>query len=572
LDGVPLALELAAARLKALSPGELIARLGGRMWLLQSEARDRPTRHRALGTAIAWSYDLLAPAERALFERLSVLRGSWTIDDVAGVCGPAVDEALELVESLLDKNLIDRVDVAGAARFRMLESLREYAADRLRHDGQAPAAAAGHAAYYAGLAERFEASIGRPDERNIWTDLGHHQLNLRVALDYCLDDDGAQAGWPGDRVSAALWLAAALGWYCYTRGAFADGRRLLDRALRADEADGEATTAALVIAGVVAWAGDELDRAAALLTRGLERCERVDDVRRATVAAAFLGHVARAGGRYAQAARWHQRAELGYRRLDNPQGSAWVRYDLGLLARDRGDLAVAERWLRESLREFRDLDYPWAVASAAWGLGFVLEARGVLDEAAALLGEALALFRDLHDQRGVAQCLEALAYVAYERAGPVSAARLLGYAAAQRAHLAAPLAEADRSRTTAVEQALTRALGPVVAERARQDGRRMSASHAVELGQAVAAGQVLPAQVPAVGSSAPLSTVLTRRETQVAVLVAAGRTNRQIGTALGIAEKTAEVHLQHVMAKVNAVNRAEVAAWVVRTGLQDRPG
>ena len=249
--------------------------------------------------------------------------------------------------------------------------------------------------------------------------------------------------------------------------------------------DGEATTAALVVAGIVAWAGDELDRAAALLTKGLERCEHDDDLRRATIAAAFLGHVARAGGRYAEAARWHQRAELGYRRLDNPQGSAWVRYDLGLLARDRGDLAVAEQWLREGLREFRDLDYPWAVASTAWGLGFVLEARGALDEAATLLGEALALYRDLHDTRGVAQCLEALGYVACGRADHVSAARLLGYAAAQRTHLAAPLAEADRTRTAAVEQALTRVLGPVAAEQARQDGRRMSASQAVELGRAV---------------------------------------------------------------------------------------
>src|SRR6185369_16147414 len=206
------------------------------------------------------------------------------------------------------------------------------------------------------------------------------------------------------------------GWYCYTRGAIADGRQLLHRALAtAGPDDGsDAYTAALLIAGILAWGSGELGQAESLLTCAFERCG--DDLRRETIASAFLGHVARAAGRFGEAARWHQRAELGYRRMHNPQGSAWVRYDQGLLARDRGDLAVAEKLLRDSLREFRDLDYPWAVASAAWGLAVVLCARGAVDEAGALLGEALTLYRDLHDAHGVTQCLEALAFVACDRA------------------------------------------------------------------------------------------------------------------------------------------------------------
>jgi non-specific serine/threonine protein kinase len=555
LDGIPLALELAAAHLKALSPGELVSRLGGRMWLLQSRDRDRPTRHRALSTAIAWSYDLLGPAERMLFERLSLFLGTWTIEDVAGVCRLTLEEALPLVESLLDKSLIDRIEAQDSARFRMLESLREYAAERLSDNGSA-AAVTGYVAYYADVAQRLEMTFGLPGERESWIGVGHHQANLRGALEHALAEgpDGA-----------ALWLAAALGWYCYTRGAFADGRQLLERAISASNVDleREEHTAALLISGVVAWGGDELDRAGPLLTKAVERCTHNKDVRRGTIGSAFLGHVARAAGRYAEAARWHQRAELGFRELNNPQGSAWVRYDIGLLARDRGDLGLAERWLRESLREFRDLDYPWAVASAGWGLGVVLCARGEVDEAAGQLGEALTLYHDLTDPRGVAQCLEALSLVACKRAAYTVAAQLLGYAAAQRRRLAAPLAEADRLRTTTVEQTLISNLGPAGAERARQEGRLMPAAHAYELGLSVVKRPVLaePAQPP--------STVLTRRETQVAVLVAAGRTNRQIGTALGIAEKTAEVHVQHVMAKVDARNRAEVAAWVVRQGVRD---
>jgi DNA-binding CsgD family transcriptional regulator/tetratricopeptide (TPR) repeat protein len=556
LDGIPLALELAATRLKALSPSELVSRLGGRMWLLQSRDRNVATRHRALGAAIAWSYDLLDPAERALFERLSVFAGSWTIDDVAGACDLTTDAALVLVESLLDKSLIDRVGTKDPARFRMLESLREYAGERLADRGATAAAVVGHITHYSSLAERFEATIGLSAERNSWAALGDHQANLRAALERSLAEGS---------VNAALPLAAALGWYCYTRGAFAVGRQLLDRALAGPDLDraGDAYRAALLVAGILAWGGDELDRASSQLEEVLERSIRADDVRRDTIASAFLGHVARASGQYGEAARWHQRAELGYRRLHNPQGSAWVRYDLGLLARDRGDLGVAEQLLRRSLREFRDLDYPWAVSSAAWGLAVVLCASGEVDEAAGLLGEALTSYRDLLDQHGVAQCLEALAFVACHRAGHVAAARLLGYASAQRRHLVAPLSEADQSRTTAVEATLIRVLGPAAAERARQDGRLLDARNAYELGQSVANGQV-----PA-GPVVP-ATVLTRREAQVVMLVASGRTNRQIGTELGIAEKTAEVHIQHVMAKVGAHNRAGVAAWAVRQGLGDR--
>jgi non-specific serine/threonine protein kinase len=556
LDGIPLALELAATRLKALSPSELVNRLGGRMWLLQSPDRNVVTRHRALSAAIGWSYDLLEPAERELFERLSVFAGTWTIDDVAAACDLTTDEALVLVESLLDKSLIDRVGALDAARFRMLETLREYSAERLADRDATAAAMAGHTAYFASLAEGFEAAIGVSTERDLWGPVADHQPNLRAALERSLS-----AG----PLDAVLPLAAAIGWYCYTRGAFAVGRQLLDRALATPVPDqaGDAYTGARLIAGILAWGGNELDRAAAQLEEALERSTVAGDIRRDAIASAFLGHVARAKGRYGEAARWHQRAELGYRRLDNPQGTAWVQYDLGLLARDRGDLGVAEQLLRKSLREFRDLDYPWAVSSVAWGLSVVLCDGGEVDEAAGLLGEALTSFRDLLDQRGVTQCLEALAFVACQRAGYVAAARLLGYASAQRRHLAAPLSEADQARTTAVEATLVQVLGPAAAERARQDGRRLDGGNAYQLGQSIANGQV-PAD-----STVPAN-VLTRREAQVVLLVASGRTNRQIGTALGIAEKTAEVHVQHVMAKVGAHNRAEVAAWAVRQGLGDR--
>jgi non-specific serine/threonine protein kinase len=239
------------------------------------------------------------------------------------------------------------------------------------------------------------------------------------------------------------------------------------------------------------------------------------------------------------------------------QGVAWARHDLGLLARDHGDLRNAAELLRASLRDFRELDYPWAAAWSAWGLGTTLSAQGRLDEARPLLAEALRIHTDVNDTRGIAQCLEALAHVASERALYESAARLIGTAAALREQVAAHQLDTEQARSSAVERVIARALGPQDADRLVHAGRTMPVQQAMDLALAVASGTA-PNDL-----DRPQQVSLTPREQQVAALVASGRTNRQIGRVLGISEKTAEVHLHHVMSKLDARSRAEVAAWAV---------
>jgi len=280
-------------------------------------------------------------------------------------------------------------------------------------------------------------------------------------------------------------------------------------------------------------------------------------MRHAAIACAFLGHVARARGEWDASADWHQRAEADFRKGGNTQGVAWARHDLGLLARDRGDLDSAAELLRASLRDFRELDYAWAVAWSAWGLGTTLTSQGQLAEARSLLAEALRTYINANDPRGVAQCQDALAHVASEQAHYETAARLIGAAAALRARVAARPPDAEQARTSAVERALVRALGSQDADRLIHAGWTMPAQQATDLAMAVASGAApgdpeRPQQIP-----------LTPRERQVAALVASGRTNRQIGRVLGISEKTAEVHLHHVMSKLDVRSRAEVAAWAV---------
>jgi predicted ATPase/DNA-binding NarL/FixJ family response regulator len=560
LEGLPLAIELAAARLKVLTPGELVLRLGSRMELLAGTTRDVPARQRALRSAIAWSYDLLDPTERTLFRRLSVFAGGWALADAASVCAVRSDDMLAVVESLLDKSLIRRLPGDDeTAEFSMLESLREYAAEQLASHAEAEETRARHAAHYAGLATEFEASIGLPEERAWVLRAGRHHADLRAALDYCRG-----AG----QEACALPLAAALGWYHYTRGDLGHGQALVDAALPlttnrndpatiGDDATAGGLAGVLLVAGILAWATGQASRAQDLLLQALERTEGRGDTRRAAIACAFLGHVARAGGEWDTSADWHRRAGAGFRAGGNTQGMAWARHDLGLLARDRADLGRAAQLLRASLRDFRELDYPWAVAWSAWGLGTTLSAQGRLEEARRLLAEALRIYTQVNDPRGVAQCLEALAYVASEQAHYETAARLIGAGAALRMRVAARPPDTEQARNSAVERVLTRALGPGDADRLIHAGRTMPAQQATDLAMAVAWGAApgdpdRPKQVP-----------LTRRERQVTALVASGRTNRQIGRVLGISEKTAEVHLHHVMAKLNVRSRAEVAAWAV---------
>ena len=188
LEGLPLAIELAAARLKVLTPGELVFRLSSRMEVLAGSTRDVPARQRALRSAIAWSYDLLDPGERALFRRLSVFAGGWTLADAGSVCAMNGNDALTMVESLLDKSLIRRLPGdEQTAEFSMLESLREYAAEQLASHAEAEETRARHAGHYAGLAAQFEASLGLPEEQTWLQRVGRHHADLRAALDYCLE-------------------------------------------------------------------------------------------------------------------------------------------------------------------------------------------------------------------------------------------------------------------------------------------------------------------------------------------------------------------------------------------------
>jgi predicted ATPase/DNA-binding CsgD family transcriptional regulator len=558
LDGLPLALTLAAAQLKVFGANDVAARLRDRSTILEATNHDVPPRHRSLRAAISWSHDVLSAEERRLFRRVAVFHGRWSLDAAERVCRDGSDDTRALVLSLVDKSLVQRVDVdSQEASFALLDSLREYAVEQLGLHREQDAVTARLTSYCVDGARLVERALGTAREGALSGWAADHEGDLRAALARCLTEGDAEG---------ALVLATALGWAWYTRGHLALAAAALAEALTA--ADGAATApdpaslaAARTVTGVVAWGRNDLVAAEELLDSARAACAERGDDRRQAIACAFLGHVARERGALDLATRRHEEAARLFDRSSSPRGSAWSRFDLGRVVWQRGDLGQAAELFREALHGFRDAGYAWAVAWGAWALGTVEAERGRPDDGLRLLAESFALFDAEGDLRGCAAVCECLATVAAERGEQVPALHLVGVAARLRRNVGVPPSRTEERRVAQVESAARRVLGEYRAERERQAGRRMPlvSAHRI-VGQLVASGD-------RPGARGPAADTLTPREREVASLVAEGWSNQQIGRRLGMAARTAEAHLHHIMGKLDARSRSEVAVWAVRNGL-----
>jgi predicted ATPase/DNA-binding CsgD family transcriptional regulator len=554
LDGLPLALTLAAARVKMFNPGDIATRLRDRRALLEATSSDVPARHRTLRSAISWSHAVLGASERRLFRRLSIFAEPWSIADAETICGDPRLDVVAALTSLVDKSLVQTVGGSdGTSRFVLLESLREYGAEQLDRYDERGDVAARHAAYYIEQARGAEASVGSSDESAWWEVITGREGDFRAAFDRCMD--------AGDG-NGALALAAALGWARYLHGELGSGQDLVNQALRLAEQSSEAPdpalhTAALIGNGVLSWGRGELAIAGDQLRQALRECEERHDLRHLAIAKAFLGHVARDRGDFEEAAALHEDAARLYDHLASAGGSAWARFDLGRVAWQRGDLETAAALLRDALSRFRGIDYPWAVAWSAWALGNVNVELGDLDDGAQLISSALQEFAVIPDLRGVASCWECLATVALERGRYHDGLHLLGAAGNLRRRLAAPLSQSELGRVQRAEDRAREKLGDFTVDREQQEGRTLPTAAVHELAQSIAKPTEPPAQ-PMVEHN------LTPREQEVVALVAAGHTNQQIGNRLGITARTAEAHVHNIMSKLDARSRAEVAVWAVK--------
>ena len=422
LDGLPLAIELAAARCAVLSPQALLGRLDQRLKLLTGGARDLPARQQTLRHTIDWSYDLLDAAEQTLFRRLGVFVGGCTLHAVEAVCSEGGDLALEMLDcltSLVENSLLRQEEMEdGEPRFIMLETIREYALERLAASGEAEAIRRTHAAYYLALVEAAEPEFSGWQHQSL-AQLEPEHDNLRAALAWSHE--------PAGSAEAGLRLAGALAGFWWAHGYLSEGRAWLDGALAQPGAAAPSLARAIALRGA-GWMANELgDLGAAQLCYDecLALCRALGDRRGSAAALADHGNITWGQGDYARAASLCEESLALCRELGDRHGSAWALCWLGAAARDQGDYVQAMARFEASLALYQELENTWGRGLVLNSMGDAALLQGDNARATALYQEALAWFREAGHRDLIATVRSNLGRVAHAQGDDAQALALL---------------------------------------------------------------------------------------------------------------------------------------------------
>ena len=556
LDGLPLALELAAARVKVLPPASLLARLERRLPMLVGGGRDLPARQQTMRDAIAWSYDLLCDEERALFRWLAVFAGGCTMPAAEAVAGDddlGID-VFESIASLVDKSLMQRADGAdGEPRYLMLETVREFGLEQLEAHGEAAGSRLRHAAWLLALADQGDAARHSREQGPWLRRLDAEQANLRGALGWLEQTDLAETHL---RLAAAPWM------FWWVGGHLSEGRGWLERALtKSGAVPPHVRAKALFPASLLACGQGDYPRAAALAVASLALTRRTGDASGVAASLYLLGQVSMMVGDLETARTRFEAALTRWRELAHKPWVGNVLYELGVVACGQGDLARATACLEEALPLLRGAGATWDTALAACILGRVVRDQGDRVRAAALYREGLALWWELDDRWYIAYALAGLAVIAGEGGQPERAARLIGAVdAVCRVSAPVMLLPTEQSRYHRVADAVRTHLGGVAYAAAVAAGETMPLAEAVALAGSVTGVVPEPAD-------ADLTSRLTARELEVLRLLVAGRSNREIAGALFVSHRTAGTHVTNILAKLGVESRTEAAAYAVRRGL-----
>jgi predicted ATPase len=472
LDGLPLAIELAAGRLSLLTPAALLERLEASVNVLVSGPRDLPARQRTLRDTIRWSYDLLEVDEQALFRSLAVFVGG-DLDAVEAVAAGAeragAADAIERLDALVTGNLADRYDGVGQRpRFRLLETIREFALSLIEESGEDDALREAHAGHFLRFAREAEPHIEREDQFLWLVRLEEEHGNLRAALKW-LDARG-----DAERL---LLLAGALWRFWWVHAHVAEARGWLGRAESETGAPPRVRARALVAAANLAAFQAELDRARALGEAGLALYRHLSDGPGIAMAAGTLGKVALLAGELDAATGLLEECLQRARSAGDRWIAARALNDLGEVARLKGELPRAGRRYRESLATGRDLGTQ-QTASTYYNLGAMELMEGDHEAAGRLLSEGFALACRLGDMRGIANGMEYLAGVWAAAGEHARAARLLGRAGALRESIDVPLESADQAPYDHAVALARAGLASAEFEQSRLAGRRLTLEQA----------------------------------------------------------------------------------------------
>lgn len=564
LDGIPLAIELAAVRVKVLTVKQIADRLDDRFRLLIGGSRTALPRHQTLQATMDWSYGLLSDDERAVLRRLSVFAGGCTLAAAETVCaenGVDAAEILDLLTRLVDKSLVVVDTQGGEARYWLLETVRQHSRGKLQEAGEADEAQRRHLDWYLQLAERADPKLRGPEQEPWLERLETEHDNLRAALEW---NGGGASG-----AGARLQLAGALQWFWFMHGHWNEGRARLEGMLaRSTEVPPAALAWALQGAAYLAWRQGDLPRATSLSEKGLILARELGDKERISWMLFYLGIATLLKANYAQATLLFQDLLV----LSRERGDTWLvsmgLSHLGRVEWHQGQYAKAAALFEEGLTLARRAGDKWLIAYALRNLGHVALKLEDPQRAMQFYAEGLALCRSVGDRWVTEECLEGLAGAACAQGHYEEAARLFGAAEALHeilhSHHAAPY-QADIDRRIATTRAR---LGDPDFAAALAAGRAMTLVQAIEyaLGLKFTAG--VPAGSAAVGAPINKHTaLLTAREREVAVLIARGLSNRDIASHLKIAERTAQTHVQNILNKLGVNSRTQVGVWAVEHGL-----
>jgi len=567
VDGIPLAIELAAARVAHLEPGQIAARLDDRFRLLATWRASDMQRHGTLRALVEWSHDLLSDAERVVFRRLSVFAGGWTLEAAEAVCEAGVhwtgvrgDDVLDVLGQLVDKSLVQLDEQSGTLRYRLQETLRLYALERLDESGEAPEIRRRHAEYCLAVVEDAEPELfGRDLQRHL-DRLEREHDNVRVALRWSSETGDPEVGL---RLAGALWR------FWQVRGYVREGRdwleRLLGMAQPTERTAGRAR--ALNAIGFLAFLQGDYDTAQPLLEECLATRRALDEPSGLVESLANLGVLLRCSGASAEARALFEEA-LALARLLGDR--AWEGRTLNKLARlvfyFEGDPAKARALCEEGLARVRQAGNTWDVAIALGDLADVNHALG--DDVAARRHyvESLALWQELGEERGIAQALEGFATLIGTRSQPERVVHMLGAADAIRERITEPSSTARRAGLERLLAAARATLGTTYAS-AWERGRASPPEHAITEALAGSLPAADVSAVPSADGSRPAMNRLTAREREVVALIARGLSNRQIADALVVSSRTVEWHVSNVLGRLALESRAQLALWARENGI-----
>ncbi len=621
LDGLPLALELAAARIKLFTPDSLLKRLNDRLDVLTGGPRDLPSRQRTMRDAINWSYDLLTPAEQIVFRRLAIFSGSFSLGaateivDFPRAGGEPLDEPVDVLDnmlSLLDKSLIIRVDEGdNEYRFRMLETIREFGLRRLEDACETNELRRRVLRFFTDLVVSFEFDLIGPNQHLILRRLDHEIGNLRLSLQSGLDLDG-EASADGVRLASGLWR------YWLVRGHLSEGSRWLSRSLNSATGVPVGVRAlalnnlgnlALELSqytkshacymqsmelyesiGDQSGMGDELnnmglleliqgkfDAARELLGQSLAIRRQIGDTIALPTTLSNLGDIACFEEDYDLSAQYHAEALAIRREIGNKRGIALSLSNLGMVAYLRGDTDAAEVFYAEGMEFAQEVDDQFGTAGILLGQGKIAVRVRDLSGGMNLLIQALLILRQMGSRRLMADVVDALAAAAASDGRFVTAGRLIGSTTTMREGHQIGITHRSRLEINELLDVLHQELGEDGFNAAFDAGKRQPLEWAVEeaiemanaIIQAEAERKAREAEASSVsaGDQAAEELGLTPREREVLALLAIGKSDKEIADELFISPRTAMTHVGNILAKLGVNKRTLAASVAVRRGL-----